>query len=213
MLSMKNKENDDFFFNFIYKFNKFEELFFKITDWRIQTEVLNGLYNVVECFYKNFSSGEEFSYKLVNFLKKIIQLENYPTQCEAVKLLSKEMRFNRNKIDIIKYTEIEFLNSKSFYTKRLYLVFALNSLKVFSSKYLKESNIFDNLIYLLNCGNYLIVSQIVRNLNHVYPLILDEERIKYKIMNKLDELRKNLSTNKINDSQLKIVNLLFYFRR
>lgn len=205
MQSMKSKENEEFFFNFISKFNKFEEQFFKISDWRIQNEVLNALYNVIECFYKNFSSGEEFSSKLVNFLKKIIQLENYPTQCEALKLLSKEMRYNRNKVDIIKYTECEFLNSKSFYSKRLYLVFSLNCLKVFSSKYLKESNIFDNIIYLLNCVNYLIVGQIVCNLKFLYPLLLDEERIKYKIMNKLDELRKNLSTNKINDLQLKIV--------
>jgi hypothetical protein len=203
----KNLENDEFFIAVINKFSKIEENFYKISDWRIQKEVISAFYNVFECFYKNFSTGEDFSQKLTNFLTKNIFSDNYQIQCEGLKLLSKKLKFCRNKEEVVKFTEFEILASKSFYKRRLYFTFFEFCLQIFSSKFLKEIGVMDNLFKFFDDKNLIHVSNLISILKNFYPIFNDDSRIKFKILTKVEDIAKNLSAGLIKDKEIEIVNL------
>jgi hypothetical protein len=204
-LIQKKIENDEFFLAVITKFPKIEENFFKISDWRIQKDVIASFYNVFECFYKNFSTGEDFSQKLTNFITKNIFTDNYQIQTEALKLLSKKLKFCRNKDEVVKFTEYDILASKSFYKRRLYFIFFECCLEIFSSKFMKEIGIIDNLLKFFDDKNPIHISKLISIIKNFMPIFYDDSRIRFKITIKVEEIRKNINMGVLKDKEIEIV--------
>jgi hypothetical protein len=137
-------------------------------------------------------------------------MKGYQIQCEAAKLMVKIIRFSKEGLrgEIFKFMENEILSSNNFYIKRLYLIFVEELIKTFSSSFLKDNLIVDNILTFFEYSNLISYSmftcKLLEYLKIIYPLIEDDSKIKFKIFSKLEGIRK-VNRDKDKDSQLKEV--------
>jgi hypothetical protein len=141
--------------------------------------------------------------KYLSFLKKLLKNEKFEVQKHILKILVKFLKFNKNKEDILKYTEKDLLKSISYYDRRLYLVFFEHCLDRISMDLIKECGILDNYFSLLNDNNFILL-KIIQTLPIFYFFVADHTSIKFIVMTKLGNLNK---TSK--DLEIKRVNIIF----
>ena len=199
LIKQKQLDNEEFFNTLITNFNKVEESYFNMKDWRIQKIFLVGLYNILEYLSLNFSYGE-FDYTLVNFIKKNLNFENYQIQIETVQLMALKLRYSRNKDTIFKIIDYYFFHSSSFYSKRLFFTFFSKCLEIFSFSFIFENGILEKLLKFLDSSE-IYICKVVALLKEFYPLI-EDNRTKFIILNKLELLRKNLKEGQLKDLEL-----------
>jgi hypothetical protein len=209
-------ENEEFFHSFIKNFESFANEIRQVKLWRIQSEALSAMELILEHLHKHGNNltqmstnsnltnlnSDDFSTKIFNFIKNFINFDNYQIQTVAISLLTKNLKYSFNKEEIIKYSESAFFLEKSFYKRRLYLIFFHNCLKNFSIKYIKEIGILDNIFDFFQ-DTSINICHLISILPDFYPLINDMSDVKFKLLNKLTDLRKNEIY--INDKEIKRV--------
>ena len=190
-----SNDNQEFFIAIVKNFDSFSNQICQVKTWRIQSEALNAIELILENLHKHGShylhtvNSEDFSKKILNFIKYFINYDNFQIQTDAVALLTKNLKFCKDKEEILKYTDSEFFLDKSFYRRRLYLIFFQNSLKVFSINYIKEIGLLENIFEFFD-DTSINICHLISMLPDFYPLINDMNEIKFKLLNKLSELRK-----------------------
>lgn len=200
-------DNDEFFLNFIKNFDTIQNELYQIKVWRLLSDALNAIELILENLHKYMNSNlstssnvnninnnnniaEDFSAKILNFIKFFINYDNYQIQTIAIGLLAKNLKYCRNKEEIIAYTKTEFFDVKSFYKRRLYIIFFHKLLKIFSINYLKEIGILENIFDFFD-DTSINICQMISILPDFYPLISDMSDLRFKLLNKLSDLRKN----------------------
>lgn len=200
-------DNQEFFIAIVKNFDSFCNEICQVKSWRIQSIALNAFEIILENLHKNGShyTVEDFSKKILNFIKYFIHSDNFQIQTDAIALLVKNLKFCKDKEEIIKYTESEFFLDKSFYKRRLYLIFFQHSLKVFSINYIKEIGLLNNIFEFFE-DNSINICNLISMLPDFYPLINDINEIKFKLLNKMTDLRKKEIY--ANDKEINRVNRL-----
>jgi hypothetical protein len=201
-ISQMKCDNEEFFNKFLDIFSKFEECLNEVKDWRVMKNVLESLY-FIDYLFK--SQNDDFSNKYLNFIKKQSKSINFQIQNEAIRHYTKIFKYSKNKSDLLKYIDAEIFYSKCFYKRRLYFQFFFSCLELFSIKFIKEKGIIDNLLKFFD-DNFLFLNKLLTILPTFFPLINDDTRLKFVVMNKLENLRKGTKIQK--DKEIKIVSLL-----
>ena len=209
-----SNENEEFFISLIKNFESFTNEIHKVKLWRIQSEALTAMELIIENLYKYVNNSttliipnnnvaninsDDFSTKIFNFIKLFINFDNYQIQTVAISLLTKNLKFCMNKEEIIKYSESEFFVEKRFYKRRLYLIFFHNCLKIFSINYIKEIGMLENIFDFFE-DTSINICHLISILPDFYPLINEMSNVKFKLLNKLSDLRKN--EKYINDREI-----------
>lgn len=163
-----------------------------------------------EYFYKY--NEEKFQEQYFNFIEKSFLNENLQIQIICLNIFTKFIKYNffNKKDQIVNFLQKDYFSSNSYYKRRIYFIFFESCLDHLSLNCIKESKILDTFLQFLNSSNTLSVSKTLKLLPRFYPLIADDIRLKFNIMNKLEELRNNLKDNLIKDLELQKVFNFFY---
>ena len=68
----------------------------------------------------------------------------------------------------------------------------------------------ENLLKFFDDKIIIHVIRLISVIRKFYPLLYDESRVKFKINLKIDEIKKGISSGKISDKELEIVNILIH---
>jgi hypothetical protein len=199
-------ENEEFFSNFLIILNKLEDLanyYILKNDWRHLMKISYILrFNKIH----KLDNFDNYNRKIFNFAKKFIVNECHEIRIESVKLIAV---LSRSKIywdEGIKYINSEIMNNKNYYIRRLYCYFFQELIRLFSYKFLNEKGQIEEFISLINDNNQ-IISSFFYIIKSIFPLI-EDDKYKFKIFNKLENLRKEINDKKIMDNELIKVNLI-----
>jgi len=135
---------------------------------------------------------EEHILELKEMCYEYLFKENFQIQRLALKLLTKVLRYATSfhiRVDILSHMMNSFLNSESFYQRRLYFYFFDELLNFFSMNYLKENMVLDNLNVLFNDTSAINKSILIKTLEKFYDLLKDDNVLKNTILTKINENR------------------------
>ena len=169
MLSIKN---DEFIIFILCKFDSYYKTMIHLNDWRITIEMLKALENLPKYFlynynkYKNFS---EVSIKIFGFCKNLLKNNlNITIEQEVANLLGELMQYDsvcRN--EVVEYMRKIFLENKSYFRRRVYLLFSNSIFEKFSFKFIRDKLIYNDLYEkLLKNDNALVQSWIIKLFNN-----------------------------------------------
>ena len=169
MLSIKN---DEFIIFILCKFDSYYKTMIHLNDWRITIEMLKALENLPKYFlynynkYKNFS---EVSIKIFGFCKNLLKNNlNITIEQEVANLLGELMQYDsvcRN--EVVEYMRKNFLENKSYFRRRVYLLFSNSIFEKFSFKFIRDKLIYNDLYEkLLKNDNALVQSWIIKLFNN-----------------------------------------------
>lgn len=193
-------DNKEFFNNVISNFKSFEEVYKDLDDWRVQQDALKAFNYTLEYFFT-----EEFTPCFISFLIQHLSKENYQLQNEITKIFAKLMKYFKVREEILKLINTELYNNKSFYKRRLYLTFFEACLEIFSIKFVTEMGILENFLKIFDESgnkNCIVLAKAISILKDFYPLIDQDYRLKFILMNKLEVVRKNISNKCITDTEV-----------
>jgi len=134
---------------------------------------------------------EEHILELKEMCYDYLLKENFQIQRLALKLLTKVLRYATSfhiRVDILSRMMNSFLNSQSFYQRRLYFYFFDELLNLCSINYLKENKVLDNLNVLFNDTSAINKSILIKTLEKFYYLLKDDN-LKNTILTKINENR------------------------
>ena len=165
MLSIRN---DEFIIFLLCKFDSYYIAMTSLNDWRISLEMIKSLENLPKYFlynhnrYKNFSDVNKKTFEFCkNLLKNSI---NITIEQETTNLLVELMLYDSIcRRDVIDYMRKEFLENKSFFRRRIYLLFNNNLFEKFSFKFIRDKLIYNDLFEkLLKNDNSIAQAWIIK---------------------------------------------------
>jgi hypothetical protein len=193
-------DNEDFFLNFFSILNKLEDLvnyYISKNNWRILKKISYILrYDKIH----KLNVIDHHNRKIFNFAKKFIINECFEIRIESVKLIAILCRSKIYWDEGIKYITLEIMKNKNYYIRRLYCTFFEELIRIFSYKFLNEKGLIEEFMQLINDNNQM-KSSFFKILNSIYPLI-EDDKYKFKIFNKLEILRKQINEKEIIDYEL-----------
>ena len=169
MLSIKN---DEFIIFLLCKFDSYYIAMTSLNDWRISLEMIKSLENLPKYFlynhnrYKNFSDVNKKTFEFCkNLLKNSI---NITIEQETTNLLVELMLYDSIcRRDVIDYMRKEFLENKSFFRRRIFLLFNNNLFEKFSFKFIRDKLIYNDLFEkLLKNDNSIAQAWIIKLFNN-----------------------------------------------
>jgi hypothetical protein len=200
-------ENEYFFTNFINLIDKLEELinyYIKKNNWRVLKKISYILR--FEKIHELIKFDLQLK-KIFNLAKILLKNECLEIKIESIKIFSILSKSNNFWDEVINYVNVEIIRSKNYYYRRLYCDFFSELLKIFSYKFLNERGQIEEFVKLLNDNNQ-ILSSFFKILKIFFPLI-NEDKYKFLILNKLENLRKQIKENKLKDFEL--IKVIIYF--
>ena len=168
MLQIKN---DEFIIFLLCKLDSYYKTMVNLYEWRYFIEMLKALQNLPKHFlynhikYKNIS---EINIKLFGFCKNILKNStNITIEQEVTNLLGELMLYDSIcREDVIEYMRKNFLENKSFFRRRIYLLFSNSIFEKFSFKFIRDKSIYNDLFEkLLKNDNTLIQAWIIKLFN------------------------------------------------
>jgi len=165
-------KNDEFIIFILCKFDSYFQIMTHLKDWRIFIEMLKALGNLPKYFlfnnskYNNFS---EINQKIFGFCKSLLRNSlNVEIEQEITNLLSELMLYDSVcRSDIVDLMKEKFLENKSYFRRRIYLLFCNSIFDKFSFKFIKSKSIFDDILEkLLKKDNVLVQSWIIQLFNN-----------------------------------------------
>ena len=168
MLQIKN---DEFIIFLLCKLDSYYKTMVNLYEWRYFIEMLKALQNLPKHFlynhikYKNIS---EINIKLFGFCKNILKNSiNITVEQEVTNLLGELMLYDSIcREDVIEYMRKNFLENKSFFRRRIYLLFSNSIFEKFSFKFIRDKSIYNDLFEkLLKNDNTLIQAWIIKLFN------------------------------------------------
>ncbi len=147
MLSIKN---DEFIIFLLCKFDSYYIAMTSLNDWRLSVEMIKALENLPKYFlynhnrYKNFSDVNKKIFEFCqNLLKNSI---NITIEQETTNLLVELMLYDSIcRKEVIPYMRKEFLENKSYFRRRIYLLFNNSLFEKFSFKFIRDNLIYNDL--------------------------------------------------------------------
>jgi hypothetical protein len=200
--------NEEFFSNFFSILNKLEDLinyYISKNNWRSLKKISYILR--YEKIHK-LNIIDHHNRKIFNIAKKFITNECYEIRIESVKLIAILCRSKIYWEEGIKYITLEIKKNKNYYIRRLYCYFFEELIRIFSFKFLNEKGQIEEFIQLINDNNQ-IKSSFFKILKSIFPLI-EDDKYKFKIFNKLESLRKQIYEKELIDYELIKVKLIFF---
>jgi hypothetical protein len=181
-------QSEEFVDFFMSKYDNIISFIQMQANWRIAIKFFEKIVKII-VLMENFL----FTTKLYNIVMKFLNDQNsvLPLKNVAMKILAHCLRFCKKteKDEIIRYLEKDIIESKNYYIRRLYFPFFQEALNIFSISALMQYSIFDIILKFLN-DNKLIQANIISNLKDFYPLIFTDNRIKFMINSKMENLKK-----------------------
>jgi len=202
-------ENEEFFSNFLTILNKLEDLanyYNAKNNWRNIKKI-----SYILRFDKihKLNTIDHHNRKIFNFAKKFLINECFEIRIESMKIIA---ILSRSKIyweEGIKFIDMEISKNKNYYIRRLYCYFFQELLRLFSYKFLNEKGQIEEFMKLINDNNQ-IISSFFNLLKLIFPLI-EDDRYKFQIFNKLESLRKQITEKQITDYEFIKVKFFCYF--
>ena len=206
-------ENENFFLNLISHIDKLEDLinyYIKKNNWRVLKKISYILR--FDKIHELIKFDIQFK-KIFNLAKLLLKNECLEIKIESIKILTILSKSNNFWDEVINYVNVEIIKSKNYYYRKLYCNFFSELLRIFSYKFLNEKGQIEEFVKLLNDNNQ-ILSSFFKILKFFFPLI-NEDKYKFLILNKLENLRKQIKENILNDFELiKVIKFfLFFFSR
>ena len=168
MLQIKN---DEFIIFLLCKFDSYYKTMINLNEWRYFIEMLKALQNLPKYFlynhmkYKNIS---EINIKLFGFCKNLLKNSiNITIEQEITNLLGELMLYDRIcREDVVEYMRKNFLENKSYFRRRIYLLFSNSIFEKFSFKFIRDKLIYNDLFEkLLKNDNFLAQAWIIKLFN------------------------------------------------
>ena len=165
-------KNDEFIIFILCKFDSYYQTMSHLKDWRIFIEMLKALGNLPKYFLFNnskYNNFPEINQKIFGFCKSLLRNSlNVEIEQEITNLLSELMLYDsvcRDAIvDLMKET---FLENKSYFRRRIYLLFCNSIFDKFSFKFIKSKSIYEDILEkLLKKDNVLVQSWIIKLFNN-----------------------------------------------
>ena len=168
MLQIKN---DEFIIFLLCKFDSYYKTMINLYEWRYFIEMLKALQNLPKYFlynhirYKNIS---EINIKLFEFCKNMLKNSiNITIEQEITNLLGELMLYDSIcREDVIEYMRKYFLENKSYFRRRIYLLFSNSIFEKFSFKFMRDKLIYNDLFEkMLKNDNILAQAWIIKLFN------------------------------------------------
>ena len=165
-------KNDEFIIFILCKLESFYNIMININDWRLCIEMLKALENLPKYFlynhskYKNFS---EINIKIFVFCKDLLKNSiNITIEQEITNLLAELMLYDSIcRKDVIEYMRKNYLENKSYFRRRIYLLFSNSIFEKFSFKFIRDTLIYNDLFEnLLKNDNTLAQAWIIKLFNN-----------------------------------------------
>ena len=165
-------KNDEFIIFILCKFDSYYQTMTHLKDWRMFIEMLKALGNLPKYFlfnnskYNNFS---EINQKIFGFCKSLLRNSlNVEIEQEITNLLSELMLYDSECRDaIVDLMKETFLENKSYFRRRIYLLFCNSIFDKFSFKFIKSKSIYEDILEkLLKKDNVLVQSWIIKLFNN-----------------------------------------------
>ena len=169
---MLNIKNNEFIVFILCKLDSYYKTMIHLNDWRIIIEMIKALENLPKYFlynynrYKNFS---EISIKLFGYCKILLKNNlNITIEQEITNLLSELIQYDSIcRKDVVEYMRNNFLEDKSYFRRRLYLLYSNSIFEKFSFKFIRDKLIYNDLYEkLLKNDNTLVQSWIIKLFNN-----------------------------------------------
>ena len=169
---MLNIKNDEFIIFILCKFDSYYKTMIHLNDWRLTIEMIKALENLPKYFlynhnkYKNFS---EISIKLFGYCKSLLKNNlNITIEQEIANLLSELVQYDSTcRTDVVEYMRKNFLENKSYFRRRVYLLYSNSIFEKFSFKFIRDKLIYNDLYEkLLKNDNALVQSWIIKLFNN-----------------------------------------------
>lgn len=189
--------DEEFNKKFVSKIEPLLQRYSTENNWRYIFYLLSGFCNVEYLFEIN-----ELFFQTMYTVSTIYILDgNLQIATQAVRLLSIVLKYSRKceKEDILRFIDKNLFDNESFYRRRVHPLFIEACSNHFSIQFMKENGIIDHFISTLS-GNSIIACKGIALMAKIYPLIADDNRLRFMVMNKLEQLRKEGT-----DLELKIV--------
>lgn len=159
---------------------------------------------------ENLYENSEFLEVMNKIILEYINDDNFQIVIESLKILCLILKYSKKdkKDDILKLIQKEFFEHCSFYKRKKFLIFFEECVNIFSICFLKETSLIDLFIKSFS-DNSIIICKSISILKLIYPLIADDNRLKFQIINKLENLRKS----NIKDQELKrVIPIIILYR-
>jgi hypothetical protein len=181
-------QSEEFLNSFLYKFENIISFIQMQINWRLAITFLEKIVKVI-ILMENFV----FTTRLYIVVMKFLYDQNsvLPLKNVSMKTLAHCLFFCKKseKDNIIRYLEKEIIDSKNYYKRRLYFPFFQEAISLHSISSLMQYQIFDHILKFLN-DNKLMQAKVILNLKDFYPLVFTDNRIKFLINSKIDNLKK-----------------------
>ena len=179
-------KNDDFIYFIIGRINSFFELMLEIKDWRFFIKMIKSLEQLPKYLLFNYCKYPHFNdinLKIFQFCQSIFKKNsNILIEQELTKLLCEIILYdNINRCDVLEYIKENFLNNKSFFRRRIYMLFSESAFEKFSVYLIREKDIIRDLNDMLLNDNVLIKTWIIKIFNN-YSVFDKEVVISIKII-------------------------------
>ena len=169
MLTIKN---DEFIIFILCKFESYYKTMIHLKDWLLTIEMLKALENLPKYFlynYNKYKNFPEISTKIFGFCKNILKNNlNITIEQEVTNLLGDLMQYDSAcRRDVVEYMRKNFLENKSYFRRRVYLLFSNSIFEKFSFKFIRDKLIYNDLYEkLLKNDNALVQSWIIKLFNN-----------------------------------------------
>ena len=165
-------KNDEFIIFILCKLDSYYKTMINVKDWRYFIEMLKALQNLPKYFlynhnkYKNIS---EINIKIFGFCKNLLNnIINITIEQEITNLLGELMLYDSIcREDVIDFMRKNFLENKSYFRRRIYLLFSNSIFEKFSFKFIRDKLIYNDLFEkLLKNDNALVQTWIIKLFNN-----------------------------------------------
>ena len=165
-------KNDEFIIFILCKLESYFNVMNNLNDWRMGLEMLKAIENLPKYFlynhikYKNFS---EINIKIFGFCKDLLKdSKNITIEQEITNLLGELILYDSIcRRDVIEYMRKNFLENKSYFRRRIYLLFSNSIFERFSFKFIRDTLIYNDLFEnLLKNDNTLAQAWIIKLFNN-----------------------------------------------
>ena len=165
-------KNDEFIIFILCKLDSYYKTMINVKDWRYFIEMLKALQNLPKYFlynhnkYKNIS---EINIKIFSFCKNLLNnIINITIEQEITNLLGELMLYDSIcREDVIDFMRKNFLENKSYFRRRIYLLFSNSIFEKFSFKFIRDKLIYNDLFEkLLKNDNALVQTWIIKLFNN-----------------------------------------------
>lgn len=168
------KENFEFMSFYIQKIQNISFLLKKTKDWRIQLSIIKSLEQIPKYLldkYVKYPNYVDIINKIFTFCKDFLSVgRNYQVEKEICDLMTKLIKYSKNRDTYISYMKSNFLLNKSYFRRRIYCIFCQKCFDNLSFSYMKKAKIYTDIIDNLLIGEIPLIQVLIVDLLNNYKI-------------------------------------------